>query len=90
MSRPSRSRRCVQWFAAGEWATIVPHMWLRAMPVVTTAKAIRLVNPIAHVTISIAINAAKPGSVAARAFHGIANHLALNEFYANPDGPGPV
>jgi DNA-binding transcriptional LysR family regulator len=58
--------------ATGTWASVVPHTWLRAMPVTSAARAIRLVEPDATAQISIAIHAAAPGSVAARAFLNVA------------------
>lgn len=76
--------------AGGEWATIVPHTWLQALPVAITAKTARLVDPVAHATISVAVNSTEPGSIAARAFFDIAQHLCLNEFYADPDVPRRV
>ena len=54
--------------ATGAWASVVPHTWLRAMPVTGAARAIRLVEPDTRAQISMAIHAGKPGSVAARAF----------------------
>jgi DNA-binding transcriptional LysR family regulator len=68
----------------GDWATIVPHTWLRAMPVILTSKVARLVEPDAAAQMSVAVNAAKPGSVAARAFVAIAKGLALDEFFDRP------
>ncbi|WP_123026669.1 LysR family transcriptional regulator [Mycolicibacterium stellerae] len=58
--------------ATGAWASVVPHTWLRAMPVTSAARAIRLVEPEATAPISMAIHAAAPGSVAARAFLNVA------------------
>jgi DNA-binding transcriptional LysR family regulator len=58
--------------ATGSWASVVPHTWLRAMPVTSAARAIRLVEPDATAHISMAIHAAAPGSVAARAFLNVA------------------
>src|ERR1700758_713364 len=65
----------------GTWASIVPHTWLRAMPVVGRAKAVRLVDPDARAQISVATHAATPGSVVARAFVTAAKGLALEEFF---------
>ncbi|MCW2652463.1 MAG: cynR 3 [Mycobacterium sp.] len=62
----------------GDWATIVPHTWLRAMPVIGTTRIARLVDPHATAEISVAINATKPGSPAARAFVDAAKGLELN------------
>jgi DNA-binding transcriptional LysR family regulator len=58
--------------ATGAWASVVPHTWLRAMPVTSAARAIRLVEPDTTAQISMAIHAAAPGSVAARAFLNVA------------------
>ncbi len=58
--------------ATGAWASVVPHTWLRAMPVTSAARAIRLVEPDTAAQISMAIHAAAPGSVAARAFLNVA------------------
>jgi DNA-binding transcriptional LysR family regulator len=69
---------------AGAWASIVPHTWLRAMPVVGTTRAVRLVEPDARAQISVAIPAATPGSVVARAFVTAARGLALDEFFDQP------
>jgi DNA-binding transcriptional LysR family regulator len=71
---------------SGEWATIVPHTWLRAMPVILTSKLARLVEPDLRAPVSVAIHAAKPGSVAARAFVTAAKGLSLNEFFDQPLG----
>jgi DNA-binding transcriptional LysR family regulator len=68
----------------GTWASIVPHTWLRAMPVVGRTRAVRLVEPEATAQISVAIHAATPGSVTARAFMTAARGLSLNEFFAQP------
>jgi DNA-binding transcriptional LysR family regulator len=53
---------------AEEWATIVPHSWLHALPVVGTTIVVRLVEPDTRAQMSVAINATTPGSLAARAF----------------------
>jgi DNA-binding transcriptional LysR family regulator len=63
----------------GAWASIVPHTWLRAMPVTGAARAVRLVEPDATAQISMAIHATA-GSVAARAFLNVAA-AALNEVF---------
>jgi DNA-binding transcriptional LysR family regulator len=67
--------------ATGAWASVVPHTWLRAMPVTGAARAIRLVEPDARAQISMAIHAAGPGSVAARAFLNVAAGMPLNEVF---------
>jgi hypothetical protein len=66
---------------AGAWATIVPHCWLHALPVVGTTSVVRLVEPDIRVQMSVAIKATTPGSLAARAFIPTATSLALNEFF---------
>jgi DNA-binding transcriptional LysR family regulator len=68
----------------GEWASIVPHTWLRAMPVIGRMRAVRLVDPDARVQVSVAIHATTPGSVAARAFVQVATGLSLAEFFDQP------
>ncbi|GAA1360380.1 LysR family transcriptional regulator [Streptomyces beijiangensis] len=68
----------------GEWASIVPHSWLRAMPVIGRTRAVRLVEPDARAQVSVAIHAATPGSVAARAFVNAATGLSLDEFFDQP------
>jgi DNA-binding transcriptional LysR family regulator len=68
----------------GAWASIVPHTWLRAMPVVGRTRAVRLVNPDARAQVSVAIHAAAPGSVTARAFVAAARGLALDELFDQP------
>jgi DNA-binding transcriptional LysR family regulator len=74
----------------GAWASIVPHTWLRAMPVVGRTRAVRLVEPNATAQISVAINAATPGSVVARAFVTAADGLKLNEFFDEPPLLEPI
>jgi DNA-binding transcriptional LysR family regulator len=66
---------------AGEWATIVPHTWLQAMPVVGTARIARLIEPGIRAQMAVAINATTPGSMVARAFVASAKGLALDEFF---------
>jgi DNA-binding transcriptional LysR family regulator len=68
----------------GAWASIVPHTWLRAMPVIGRTRAIRLVEPDTRAQISVAIHGATPGSVTARAFMTAARRLSLNEFFDQP------
>lgn len=69
---------------AGGWASIVPHTWLRAMPVIGRARAVRLVDPVVRAQVSVAIHAATPGSVAARAFVKAATGLSLAELFDQP------
>jgi DNA-binding transcriptional LysR family regulator len=68
----------------GAWASIVPHTWLRAMPVVGRARAVRLVAPDASAQISVATHAASPGSVVARAFVAALQSLSLDDFFDQP------
>jgi DNA-binding transcriptional LysR family regulator len=65
----------------GACATIVPHTWLRVLPPGDGISAVRLVDPDAHAQVSVAINAATPGSVTARAFGDAATSLALDAFF---------
>jgi DNA-binding transcriptional LysR family regulator len=65
----------------GAWASVVPHTWLRAMPVTGAARAIRLVEPDTRAQISMAIHAAAPGSVTARAFLNVAVNAPLSEIF---------
>ena len=67
--------------ATGAWASVVPHTWLRAMPVTGAARAIRLVEPDTRAQISMAIHAGTPGSVAARAFLNVAVGTPLNHIF---------
>jgi DNA-binding transcriptional LysR family regulator len=67
--------------ASGAWASVVPHTWLRAMPVTGAARAIRLVEPDTRAQISMAIHAGTPGSVAARAFLNVAVGTPLNDIF---------
>jgi DNA-binding transcriptional LysR family regulator len=67
--------------ATGAWASVVPHTWLRAMPVTGAARAIRLIEPDTRAQISMAIHAATPGSVAARAFLNVAVGTPLNDIF---------
>ncbi|MBA2809134.1 LysR family transcriptional regulator [Streptomyces sp. KM273126] len=68
----------------GEWASIVPHSWLRAMPVIGRTRAVRLVDPDVRAGVSVAIHAATPGSIAARAFVKAATGLSLDDFFDQP------
>jgi DNA-binding transcriptional LysR family regulator len=68
----------------GAWASIVPHTWLRAMPVIGRTRVARLVDPDARAQVSVAIHAATPGSVTARAFVTAAKGLSLDEFFDQP------
>ncbi|WP_306316450.1 MULTISPECIES: LysR family transcriptional regulator [unclassified Streptomyces] len=74
----------------GEWASVVPHTWLRAMPVAGHARALPLVDPEAGAQVSVAIHAGTPGSVAARAFVNAATTLNLDEAFARVPAPAPA
>lgn len=65
----------------GACASIVPHTWLRVMPPGDGIRAVRLVDPDAHAQVSVAINAASPGSLTARAFANAATGLSLDAFF---------
>jgi DNA-binding transcriptional LysR family regulator len=67
--------------ATGAWASIVPHTWLRAMPVTGGTRAVRLIEPDSRAQISLAIHAATPGSVAARAFMNVVAGLSLDKVF---------
>lgn len=66
---------------AGDCTTIVPHTWLHALPVVSTAIVVPLVEPDVRAPISLGINGSGRGSVAARAFMSVAKGLALNALF---------
>jgi DNA-binding transcriptional LysR family regulator len=66
--------------ATGAWASVVPHTWLRAIPAVGAARAVRLVEPETTAQISIAIHAGS-GSVAARAFVNVAAGAQLDDAF---------
>jgi hypothetical protein len=59
---------------------VVPHTWLRAIPAVGAARAVRLVEPETTAQISIAIHAGS-GSVAARAFVNVAAGAQLDDAF---------
>jgi DNA-binding transcriptional LysR family regulator len=72
--------------ATGAWASVVPHTWLRAIPVTGTigtgqTRAIPLVKPDAAAQISVAIRAGNPASAAARSFLNVAANLLLDEVF---------
>jgi hypothetical protein len=54
------------------------------MPVIGRTRALPLVEPDARAQVSVAIHAATPGSVAARAFVQAATGLSLDEFFEQP------
>ncbi|HEY0448501.1 LysR family transcriptional regulator [Actinophytocola sp.] len=65
----------------GACASIVPHTWLRVMPPGAGTRAVRLVDPDATAQVSVAIHAAAPGSLTARAFVSAATGLSLDGFF---------
>lgn len=71
--------------ATGNWASIVPHTWLWAMPMSGPTggeiRAVELVDPVLKAQIALATNALGPGSPVARALITCAQALALNEFF---------
>jgi DNA-binding transcriptional LysR family regulator len=75
---------------SGTWASIVPHTWLRALPVVGKTRAVPLIDPEVRAQMSVATNAATPGSVVARAFIAAARGLALDEFFDQPMASEPL
>jgi DNA-binding transcriptional LysR family regulator len=75
---------------SGAWASIVPHTWLRALPVAGRTRAVPLIDPDVRAQMSVATNAATPGSVVARAFITAARGLALDEFFDQPTPSEPV
>jgi hypothetical protein len=54
------------------------------MPVIGRTRAVRLVDPVVRAQVSVAIHAATPGSVAARAFVKAATGLSLAELFDQP------
>ncbi|MFJ5262620.1 LysR family transcriptional regulator [Streptomyces sp. NPDC088387] len=74
----------------GSWASVVPHTWLDSMPVTGPTRAVRLVAPDTRAQISVAIHAATPGSVAARAFRNVVAGLSLDEAFAATRPPVAV
>lgn len=73
--------------AAGAFATIVPHTWLRALPAGAGTHAVPLIEPTAGAEVSVAINAADPGSLTGRAFVDAARGLSLEEFFLKSLSP---
>ncbi|MBU8819292.1 LysR family transcriptional regulator [Mycolicibacterium goodii] len=64
--------------ATGAWASVVPHTWLRAVPQLGSARAVRLIQPETTAQISLAIHAGR-GSAAARAFVNVAAGARLDD-----------
>jgi DNA-binding transcriptional LysR family regulator len=68
--------------SVGACASIVPHTWLRAMPMGDGMSAVRLVDPDARAQVSVAIHAGTPSSVIGQAFVKAATGLSLDDFFA--------
>ena len=75
--------------ATGAWASVVPHTWLRAMPMTGGMRAVRLAEPDSRAQISLAIHGGTPGSVLARAFLRVAVSLSLDELFGPEPLPAP-
>jgi DNA-binding transcriptional LysR family regulator len=73
--------------ATGTWASIVPHTWLRELPATARLSAIQLTEPDSRTRISIAINPAGPGAVAAKTFLTVATGLLMDQ--ADHTTPAP-
>lgn len=69
--------------ATGAWASVVPDTWLRALPTANGLRAVELTEPATGATVSVAINAGTPGSVAARAFLNVAAGLSADEYFVS-------
>ncbi|MFE2042070.1 LysR family transcriptional regulator [Streptomyces sp. NPDC059477] len=69
---------------SGDWASIVPHTWLRAMPVTGRTRAVPLVGPEATAQVLLAIHPGEPGAPIARAFLEVATRLSLDAFFGTP------
>ena len=65
----------------GRWASIVPHTWVQTITPSPRTRVIPLVDPIATARVVVAISAASPGSVIARAFAAVAAKLSLDELF---------
>jgi hypothetical protein len=60
------------------------------MPVAGRTRAARLVGPDARAQVPVAMNAASPGSVVARAFVTATRGLGLDEFFDQPLSSEPL
>lgn len=65
----------------GRWASIVPHTWVQTITPSSRTRVVPLVDPIATVRVVVAISAASPGLVIARAFAAVAARLSLGELF---------
>lgn len=73
--------------AGGDWASVVPHTWLRAIPSTGMARAIALVDPDMTAQISLALHAPDRASLAAKAFRAVAVDAPLFEVFGQPPDP---
>lgn len=73
----------------GEWASVVPHNWFRAMQTTGAMRGLRLVEPDQRAPVAIAVNASAAGSAAARAFLNVAVGAPLGREHHTFAGPDP-
>jgi DNA-binding transcriptional LysR family regulator len=66
---------------SGNWACIIPHTWLWTAPLGGEIRAVEMIDPVVKAEITLATNAAGPGSPVARALIAAAHGLALDEFF---------
>jgi DNA-binding transcriptional LysR family regulator len=74
---------------AGQWATILLHTRLHALPVIGTTRVARLIDPDTRAHVSLAVSATTPDSAVARASVTTAKGLALNELFDHPPKSAP-
>lgn len=67
--------------ATGEWACVVPHTWLWTRPNTGDFRVVEIVDPTLTAQVTVATNAAGPGSPVARALVDCAQRLSLNDFF---------
>jgi DNA-binding transcriptional LysR family regulator len=67
--------------AVGHWACIVPHTWPWTSLMAGDIRVFELVDPALTAQITVATNAAGPGSPVARGFSACAQKLNLKEFF---------
>jgi DNA-binding transcriptional LysR family regulator len=72
--------------ATGELASVVPSTWSRTVQASGRSRTLPLVDPEATVEISVAINAAGPGSLVARAFVAAATRPHVRDLFAATGG----
>ena len=66
----------------GQWASVVPHSRLQALLSPSSFNSIPLVEPAITAPVTVAINAARPGSAIARSFMTAASSLAAADWEA--------